>query len=279
MTAGVIHSKLPQRDIDARIADYEEGRTTKLVSVDMIGEGFDAPNTAAVLVAKAMMSRAEYIQVAGRAQRALAGKGDGLMIDLGASTALYGSMEEFRRTQQFLAHPERPGDLKPWLTVSREPYIRALVTGRDVHFAVAIADPARPRETGYHVVRSFENRRTGLRQLEHVRPNVLGARDLDDFVRDQVERNETAFMALRTRRIVQEVAGGERREFSRAAILAMQIYKGQKDAILQMAHGQPISMGVAQKAERAERNGADPARREAPADARRRTRRDNELTL
>ena len=271
MTAGMIHSRMSQKDINATIAAYEEGRITKLNSVDMIGEGFDAPNTAAVLVTKAMMSRTEYIQIAGRAQRALAGKDDGLMIDLGASTAIYGSLEEFRKTQQFLTHPERPGELKPWLTLTKEPYVRALVTGRDVHFAVAIANPANPRETGYHIVRSFENRTTGLRQLEHVRPNLMSGRDLTAFAREQIERNETAFMALRTRRVVQETPGGERREFSRAAMLAAGIYTGQREPILQMAYGKPIGLAAAQRGDRVAEGEKNTGRRppvQAPRPAR-----------
>lgn len=277
MTAGVIHSKMPQKEISSTIRAYEEGRITKLNSVDMIGEGFDAPNTAGVMNLKAIMSRVEYMQVAGRAQRALAGKGDGVLIDLGATTAIYGSMEEFRRMQQFLEHPTRPGDLNPWLTLTKEPYIRALVTGRDVHFAIGITNPANPKETGYHIVRSYENRTNQARQLEHVRPNMMSARDLTTFAREQIERNQTAFMALRSRRDVRETATGERKEYTRASLLAAGILKGQHDAILRMAHGAPIGLAAAQRGDRAAEAGQSSIRRTLPS--RPRTQRDNSVGL
>jgi superfamily II DNA or RNA helicase len=237
--AAVIHSEMNPKEIDRAISDYESGKITKLNSVDMIGEGFDAPNTVGVVNIKALMSRREYIQINGRAQRTLAGKSDGVMIDFGASTALYGNMNEFRKVQQFTMNPDRSG-FNPWITLDKEPHhIRALVTGKDVYYAIAVKPTQREKEPVYHIVRSTVDRKTELRKLEHVRPNLMTAADVRAFAVERVSANETDFLSLRTRREVRESTTGPK-EYTRAALLAAAILKGQRSSLLQMSHAPAI---------------------------------------
>ncbi len=252
--AAVIHSEMSPKEIDRAVSDYESGKITKLNSVDMIGEGFDAPNTVGVVNIKALMSRIEYIQINGRAQRVLAGKGDGVMIDFGASTALYGSMNEFRKVQQFTSNPDR-STFNPWITVEKEPrYVRSLVTGKDVYFAVAVKPPKGQTEAVFHVLRSTVDRSTNLRKLEHVRPNLMTAADLKAFAVERVGANETDFLSLRTRREIVPHPNGDK-EVSRASALSLRLYKGQKENLQTMSFAPTVGYSESQK-------GNDPIRKE-----------------
>lgn len=256
--AAVIHSKMSDRDIDRAVKAYEAGTITKLNSVDMIGEGFDAPNTVGVVNLKALMTRVEYIQVNGRAQRLLAGKSDGVMIDFGASSALYGTMNDFRKVQQFTTNPDR-SNFNPWITLEKEPaYIRALVTGKDVYFALAVERPGTKPGSAYHVLHSTVDRVTQTRRLIHVRPTLMSAADLKAFAVERVSANETDFMSLRTRRVMYPV-NKEAQEISRAAALAIGLIRGQRENFIRMAPSDTIGLKQTQANEAPKTN--QPVRR------------------
>lgn len=64
-----------------RLADYGEGKVQALVNVGVLTEGYDAPKTACVAVARPTTSRALYTQMIGRGTRIAPGKVDCLVLD------------------------------------------------------------------------------------------------------------------------------------------------------------------------------------------------------
>lgn len=63
------------------ISDYREGRIQYLVNCQLLTEGFDAPHTACVAMARPTKSRALYAQAVGRGTRIAPGKTDLLVLD------------------------------------------------------------------------------------------------------------------------------------------------------------------------------------------------------
>jgi superfamily II DNA or RNA helicase len=78
----------------AALADYAAGRIGALVSCRMIGEGFNVPETDLVIIANRCTTRGWYSQMVGRAMRAGPGKTAADVIDLGATTYVFGLFEE-----------------------------------------------------------------------------------------------------------------------------------------------------------------------------------------
>lgn len=74
VSAEVIHSELPQYEIQ-RILDFFENKKIKvLVAVDMINEGFDVPDADILILKRKIRSFGLYRQVCGRVLRPRAGK-------------------------------------------------------------------------------------------------------------------------------------------------------------------------------------------------------------
>ena len=72
-----------------KIAAYKAGRITVLCNCGILTEGFDAPSTAAVLLARPTQSRGLYAQMVGRATRLAPGKEEGLLIDFVANSSTH----------------------------------------------------------------------------------------------------------------------------------------------------------------------------------------------
>jgi superfamily II DNA/RNA helicase len=107
----VMHSE--QGDAANRTAesDYKENPDVRaLVSVGMIGEGFNAKHTGCVVVANGCPTRAGYAQMIGRATRVDGVRSDGIVLDFSAATRVWGRMEEQielqDRHERLRRHPE-----------------------------------------------------------------------------------------------------------------------------------------------------------------------------
>lgn len=72
-----------------KIAAYKAGRITVLCNCGILTEGFDAPATEAVLLARPTQSRGLYAQMVGRATRLAPGKLEGLLIDFVANSSTH----------------------------------------------------------------------------------------------------------------------------------------------------------------------------------------------
>jgi ATP-dependent helicase IRC3 len=69
----------PRADV---IADYKDGKTNILVNCMVLTEGFDAPETACIIMARPTKSSLLYTQMLGRGTRLAEGKEDLLVLDL-----------------------------------------------------------------------------------------------------------------------------------------------------------------------------------------------------
>lgn len=72
--AGCIDSQMDDTDRERCLEDYASGRVKVLTSVNVFLEGWDAPETFAVILARKMGSEVAYIQATGRAMRPFPGK-------------------------------------------------------------------------------------------------------------------------------------------------------------------------------------------------------------
>jgi hypothetical protein len=71
----------PKKDRDAIIRRFQSGKTQMLVNCALWTEGFDAPETSCVLMARPTRSDSVYIQCVGRGLRLAPGKADCLILD------------------------------------------------------------------------------------------------------------------------------------------------------------------------------------------------------
>ena len=81
INSAVLHSKLTHHQIRQTIRDYAAGKIRMLISCDLIDEGFDVPETAAVLLLRPTESLIKQFQMIGRAMRPKAGGGPALVLD------------------------------------------------------------------------------------------------------------------------------------------------------------------------------------------------------
>lgn len=75
------------RDLRQQIlSDYAAGRVRVVCNVGVLTEGFDAPETACVILARPTQSRSLYVQMVGRGTRQAPGKRDCLVLDIADNT-------------------------------------------------------------------------------------------------------------------------------------------------------------------------------------------------
>ncbi|PZR95226.1 MAG: hypothetical protein DI537_05420 [Stutzerimonas stutzeri] len=237
--AATLHSG-NSSDQNRRIVEaYNRGEVHHLASVDMIGEGFDAPATELLILSKISTSRSEFQQICGRAQRLFGDKVAGKLRDYGASTDLYGSLEEFVKAQQFVL---RGGRSDAWSRLQKDPMVQGLCVGKDVFYAVATQTPK--GDVAFSVMRSYIDHKTQTRRIEPVEEPTTNGRfmtrqQLDRFARDQIGRNETDYIRLRLRRDV--VVNGEVRSMEMRNIILGGAWKQQRESAVRMARGKPLN--------------------------------------
>lgn len=121
-----IHSKMNPRDVERHVEDYKNGTLHGLASVGMIGEGFDAPRTGAVVNCKFTTSPVEYIQMVGRESRAADGKERCHYLDLGASVLMHGRFDVLSAVEDHVngtpsrADRSNPNRWRAWTPCGRD---------------------------------------------------------------------------------------------------------------------------------------------------------------
>ncbi|MGQ4514248.1 DEAD/DEAH box helicase family protein [Streptomyces sp. DW26H14] len=87
ITAAPVWGEMSRDDRRATLARYEAGEVQVLTNCMVLTEGFDAPQTSCIVIARPTKSPGLYVQMAGRALRPAPGKRDALLLDvMGAST-------------------------------------------------------------------------------------------------------------------------------------------------------------------------------------------------
>ena len=87
ISAAPVWGEMSRDDRRATLARYEAGDVQVLTNCAVLTEGFDAPHTSCVVVARPTKSPGLYVQMAGRGLRPAPGKTDALLLDvMGAST-------------------------------------------------------------------------------------------------------------------------------------------------------------------------------------------------
>ena len=82
MAAAHLDGNTPKDQRRAMLTDYKTGKLRVLSNFGVLTEGFDAPETAAILMARPTRSQTLFTQIVGRGLRPYPGKSDCLLIDL-----------------------------------------------------------------------------------------------------------------------------------------------------------------------------------------------------
>lgn len=83
ISAKAIHGSMGQEERAKAIADYRSGSLKVLTNCQVLIEGFDAPETSCIIVARPTQSRGLYQQMVGRGLRLWPNKRECLILDLG----------------------------------------------------------------------------------------------------------------------------------------------------------------------------------------------------
>lgn len=75
---------------DAILADYRAGKIKILTNVQVLTEGWDAPETSCAILARNVGTESTYLQIVGRTLRPAEGKTDALILDLRGSAIEHG---------------------------------------------------------------------------------------------------------------------------------------------------------------------------------------------
>ncbi len=108
--AGAVWGDLAAKDRARIVADFSEGRTRVLTSVNVLTEGFDVPDVETVILARGFGSVGGYLQAVGRGLRPSAGKKRCLVLDLRGCSHDHGDPDDDRTFHLEGRGIRRPGD-------------------------------------------------------------------------------------------------------------------------------------------------------------------------
>lgn len=91
-----VDAETPEEERAQRLGDYARGKIQVVVNVGILTEGYDAPSTSCVVLARPTKSLILYLQMAGRGLRTFLGKKDMIIIDHGGNTLRHGLVAEDR---------------------------------------------------------------------------------------------------------------------------------------------------------------------------------------
>jgi DNA repair protein RadD len=94
--AALVTGKTPWSERCATIAAFREGRGRVLVNVNVLTEGFDAPETSCCIIARGVGHPGMFLQMVGRAVRPAPGKTGATLLDLRGVSWAHGSVEDER---------------------------------------------------------------------------------------------------------------------------------------------------------------------------------------
>ena len=174
----------------------------------MLTEGVDVTRTQSLLCLKETTSRSEWIQINGRGARAHTEAGFDkqayTVIDMGASTYMHGSMDKYRKIENFIAKgPETPTTkYRPWKDLSAgQPHnikIYGLHDGLRTVFAV------RPRNSKRFLLLQkneicFGRNKATTRLVKPISPKTFTPDEIIEYGRQAVAKRFDVFTTLESR--------------------------------------------------------------------------------
>lgn len=96
VAAACIHGEMPWGERSLYLDAFRRGSIRVLVNVFVLTEGFDAPETSCVILARGCSTAGTYLQMVGRALRPAPGKSDALLLDLRGVSHEFGEPAEDR---------------------------------------------------------------------------------------------------------------------------------------------------------------------------------------
>lgn len=106
---GVIHGDMNDNDRADTLRKYKNGEIRVLCNVMVLTEGWDAPHTEVIIMARRVGSCSLYLQMGGRGLRPHPGKSRCLMLDLVGVSQVHGPLEE-ERIYSLDGRPRRKGE-------------------------------------------------------------------------------------------------------------------------------------------------------------------------
>lgn len=97
IAAEVVHGNTPYDERVLKLRKFRSGDLKVLINVYVLTEGFDAPETDCVILARGCGTAGIYIQMVGRGLRPAAGKTDCIVLDLHGVSHTHGKPEDRRR--------------------------------------------------------------------------------------------------------------------------------------------------------------------------------------
>lgn len=123
ISAAALSGETEQGERDTKLDEFEDGRLSVLVNVDLFDEGFDVPAAEVVIIARPTESLAKYLQMVGRVLRVIYAKGFDLTTAAGRLAAIAASEKPYALVIDPVRNWERhgvPNWPRQWSLSSRE---------------------------------------------------------------------------------------------------------------------------------------------------------------
>jgi DNA repair protein RadD len=106
----VVTSESPQEERDLTLQQFKAGNLRCIVNVNILTEGFNAPQTDMVVLLMATKSPSKFVQAVGRGMRVCEGKRDCLVLDFGGNTERLGTIDNIQPPKKSRSRKDGTGE-------------------------------------------------------------------------------------------------------------------------------------------------------------------------
>jgi DNA repair protein RadD len=106
----VVTSESPQEERELALKQFKAGNLRCIVNVNILTEGFNAPQTDMVVLLMATKSPSKFVQAVGRGMRVCEGKKDCLILDFGGNTTRLGTIDNIQPPRKSRSRKDGTGE-------------------------------------------------------------------------------------------------------------------------------------------------------------------------
>ena len=184
---GVVDGKTPREERRRVLGAYQDGSIQFMVNVGVLTEGFDAPATACIAMARPTKSRGLYAQMIGRGTRIAEGKADCLVLDFVGNSGRH----RLVTTADVLAGKELPEDVAADVRKGTEDGMdveEALEAAEAAHMERLAKEKAEARRRKAKAAVRYQSRSVDPFAVLYIEPVAPGGRKASDAQRDYLDR-------------------------------------------------------------------------------------------
>jgi superfamily II DNA or RNA helicase len=197
-SAVYITSKSTPEERRNALADFHSGNAQIMVNCGILTTGYDHPPIECVVMNRATMSLALWLQCCGRGSRISTGKDEYTLIDMGGNIDRLGQWDDERDWRDWFFNPQKPGQSQP-APVKECPECESLISARSMMCKFCEYEFPEPEQTAETIEGKLIEARKAPEHLKGRKLDSLNTSELYELYQSQRYKKGLILRVIRAR--------------------------------------------------------------------------------